>query len=66
MKHAALAAVALVVLALFPNLPHQIVTMLAPALMWLSAQPLLVGFTLGAAAWPHLRRTVKTAAPAGK
>lgn len=61
MKHAALAALALVLLALFPTLPTQIVTTVAPALVWVSAQPVLVGFALGAAAWPRLRHTLKTA-----
>lgn len=66
MKHAVLVAAALVVLALFPALPQQIVATVTPALVWLSAQPVLVGFALGAAAWPRLRRIVKTAAPTAK
>lgn len=66
MKHAVLLVAALVVLAIFPTLPHLLATTVAPALVWLSAQPVLVGFAIGAAAWPRLRHTVKTAAPTAK
>lgn len=52
---------ALVLLILFPALPQAIAAVVAAGAVWLSTQPILVGFGLGLIALPHLRRTPKTA-----
>ncbi|GFH34313.1 hypothetical protein [Streptomyces pacificus] len=51
---------ALAVLLLFPTIGTDLIT---PALNWAASQPILIGFGLGLAAMPHLRKTrpVKTA-----
>jgi hypothetical protein len=47
-----LAAVAL--LLLFPGLGSAIAATVTPVVTWIASQPVLLGFGLGAAAWPHL------------
>jgi len=50
-----LAAVAL--LLLFPGLGSAIAATVTPVITWIASQPVLLGFGLGAVAWPHLQRT---------
>ncbi|MFD5137472.1 hypothetical protein ACFWMX_14720 [Streptomyces sp. NPDC058378] len=52
---------ALVLLVLFPALPQAIAAVVAAAAVWLSTQPILVGFGLGLIALPHLRRAARPA-----
>ena len=47
-----LAAVAL--LLVFPGLGSAIAAVVTPVVTWVASQPVLLGFGLGAAAWPHL------------
>ncbi|MET9517439.1 hypothetical protein [Streptomyces sp. NPDC002994] len=54
-----LAAVAL--LLIFPGLGSAIAAALTPVIAWAVSQPVLLGFGLGAAAVPHMRRTQPTA-----
>lgn len=63
-KNLILILIALALLILFPDLPQALAAVVAAAAVWLSTQPLLIGFGLGLIALPHLRRAVKTA-PAG-
>jgi hypothetical protein len=57
-----LAALALAVL--FPDLPQAIAAIVSAVVVWVSTQPILIGFGIALIALPHLRRT-KTTAPAG-
>ncbi|WP_406325828.1 hypothetical protein OG784_12885 [Streptomyces sp. NBC_01617] len=50
-------AAALVLLVLFPGLAQALAAIVSAAVVWLSTQPILVGFGLGLIAWPHLRRS---------
>lgn len=54
-----LAAVAL--LLIFPGLGVAIAAAVTPVITWVASQPVLLGFGLGAAAVPHLRRLPHTA-----
>lgn len=56
---------ALVLLILFPDLARTLAEIVGVVAVWLSTQPILIGFGLGLIALPHLRRATKTAAPAG-
>lgn len=47
---------ALALLLLFPGLGTAIAAVIVPVLNWAVGQPLLLGFGLGLAAVPHLRR----------
>ena len=58
-----LAAVAL--LLLFPGLGSALAATITPVITWIASQPVLLGFGLGAAATPHLRRAARPTAPAG-
>lgn len=49
-----LAAVAL--LLLVPDVGSAIAATVTPVITWVASQPVLLGFGLGAAAWPHLQR----------
>lgn len=51
----------LALLLLFPGLGTAIAAVVAPVLSWIAGQPLLLGFGLGLAAVPHLRRTPQPA-----
>lgn len=53
--------VAVALLLLFPGLGSGIAATLTPVITWIASQPVLLGFGLGAAAWPHLRNVTKTA-----
>ncbi|MFE6126784.1 hypothetical protein ACFQ6Q_00705 [Streptomyces sp. NPDC056437] len=57
MKKLAWILAALVLLLLFPSLGTAIADVIVPVLNWVAGQPLLIGFALGLAAVPHLRRT---------
>lgn len=52
-------AAALVLLVLFPDLTPTLAEIVASVAVWLSTQPVLVGFGLGLLALPHLRRAAK-------
>ena len=56
---------ALVLLVLYPDAAQAVAAIVSTAVVWLSTQPVLVGFGLGLIALPHLRRAAKTSAPAG-
>ncbi|MYX67392.1 hypothetical protein K388_05548 [Streptomyces sp. KhCrAH-43] len=60
MKNLFWIAAALVLLVLFPGLLQAIAAAVAAAAVWLSTQPVLIGFGLGLVALPHLRRPAKT------
>ena len=47
---------ALALLLLFPGLGTGIAAAIVPVLNWVAGQPLLIGFGLGLAAMPRLRR----------
>lgn len=53
--------VALALLLLFPDLGTAIAAAIAPVLNWIAGQPLLIGFGLGLAAMPHLRKAARPA-----
>ncbi|MEU0160192.1 hypothetical protein ABZ154_15460 [Streptomyces sp. NPDC006261] len=55
MKKLMLIAAALVLLVLFPNLAQAVATVLAVTVQFVAAQPVLIGFGLGIAAFAHLR-----------
>lgn len=58
-KNLLLILAALVLLVLFPGLTQAV----AAVVVWLSTQPILVGFILGLIALPHLGRATKTTHP---
>lgn len=49
--------IAVALLLLFPGLGSAIAATVTPVITWIASQPVLLGFGLGAAAWPHLQRT---------
>lgn len=53
--------VAVALLLLFPGLGSAIAATVTPVITWIAGQPLLLGFGLGAAAMPHLRKSVQPA-----
>ncbi|MFJ3089059.1 hypothetical protein [Streptomyces sp. NPDC086838] len=53
-------AAALVLLVVFPGLAPAVAGIVGTAAVWLSTQPILIGFGLGLVALPHLRRPTKT------
>lgn len=55
MKKLLLIAAALVLLILFPNLAQTVASVLAATVQFIAAQPVLLGFGLGAATIIHLR-----------
>lgn len=55
MKKLLLIAAALVLLILFPGLAQTVATTVAATVQFVAAQPVLLGFGLGAAAFTHLR-----------
>ncbi|MDX3329780.1 hypothetical protein PV405_34905 [Streptomyces sp. ME02-6979-3A] len=59
-KNLLLILAALVLLVLFPGLAQAVAAIVSTAVVWLSTQPVLVGFGLGLIALPHLRRATKT------
>lgn len=63
MKKILLIAAALVLLVLFPGLAAVLAEIVGAVAVWLSTQPILIGFGLGLIALPHLQRTAKTATP---
>lgn len=65
MKNLLWIAIALALLVLFPALVQAVFAVVAAAVVWLSTQPVLVGFGLGLIALPHLRRAAKHATPVG-
>ena len=56
---------ALVLLVLIPTLAQAVAAVVAATVVWLSGQPVLIGFILGLIAWPPLRRATKTTTPTG-
>lgn len=54
-------AAALVLLVAFPDLTQILAELVGVVAVWLSTQPILVGFGLGLLALPHLRRNAKPA-----
>lgn len=46
----------LALLLLFPGLGSAIAATVTPVITWIAGQPLILGFGLGAAAMPHLRK----------
>jgi type III secretory pathway component EscT len=57
-------AIALVLLVLFPGLAQGLAAAISATVLFLAAQPILIGVVLGLIAAPHLRRA-KTSIPAG-
>jgi hypothetical protein len=51
---------ALVLAVLFPDLPQAVAAFASAVVVWVSAQPILIGVGIGMAALPHLRSTAKT------
>ncbi|WP_031095531.1 hypothetical protein [Streptomyces sp. NRRL S-15] len=60
-KNLLLILAALALLVLFPGAAQAVAAIVSAAVVWLSTQPVLVGFGLGLIALPHLRRNTKTA-----
>ncbi|NUP16491.1 MAG: hypothetical protein HOZ81_10375 [Streptomyces sp.] len=58
-------ALALALLVLFPALPQALAAIAAAVVVWVSTQPILVGFGIALIAMPHLRRTTKAPALTG-
>ncbi|MGY4930334.1 hypothetical protein ACWD7T_04290 [Streptomyces sp. 900116325] len=52
-------AAALLLLVLFPGLAQGLAAIVSASVVWLSTQPILVGFGLGLIAWPHLCHSKK-------
>lgn len=65
MKKLAWIAAALLLLVLFPGLAPALAEIVGVVAVWLSTQPILIGFGLGLIALPHLRRAAKNTAPKG-
>ncbi|MDX3343721.1 hypothetical protein PV409_37865 [Streptomyces sp. ME02-6979.5a] len=63
MKKLLIIAAALVLLVLFPGLAPALAEIVGAVAVWLSTQPILIGFGLGLIALPHLRRASKTTTP---
>lgn len=57
MKNLTWILIAVALLLLFPGLGSAIAATVTPVIAWIASQPVLLGFGLGAAAWPHLQRT---------
>ncbi|MEU3125832.1 hypothetical protein ABZ689_05835 [Streptomyces sp. NPDC006874] len=62
-KNLLLILAALALLVLYPDAAQAAAAIVSAVVVWLSTQPVLVGFGLGLIALPHLRRAAKTAAP---